>query len=295
MGWKAIRARWLTRRERPRTNRKRNTVASVSGRAEGAAFRRLGILGPALVWLLVAALAAVLAWTGGRQAFETLLAGNPAYRLRQVDIRSDGRQVTADRVRQWTGIEVGMNIHELDIGAIRTLLLEKVPVIREAQVRRILPDRLEIRISERIAVIGLGQHGSLGADAAGHVFSMAPAGEALPGVYGYLEPLTPGMRLKGRLFNAVEVADVCRRTALSGAIRMEWMDVRDGEWLTVKLREGPLVRLKWAGMERATPASRVALEAKLRSLARVLEDARIKNRRLRSVDLTFSDDYIPVE
>jgi hypothetical protein len=73
------------------------------------------------------------------------------------------------------------------------------------------------------------------------------------------------------------------------------LDVREPDCLVLKLTEGPLIRLNWPDMAMSTPESRLALDSKLRSLARVMDDARMKNRRLARIDMTFNDDYIPVE
>jgi len=290
--------RWLSlfgwRRTPERQNRKRTSYASVNGRPVGATWRS-----PLAVGTLAVVAGGLAAWGLGvvaHRSYEVVLATHPFYRIRTLDIRSDGPQVTPERVRQWTGLQLGMSLLEPDVGALRAMLIEKVPVIREATVSRYFPDRLAIRISERIPVVALGRSGFLGADASGHVFSMAPGRETLPCVVGYSEVLTPGRRLNGLLMNAVEVVEAARRPPLAGLFRIVTVDTREPDWLTLGLEEGPWARLSWEGMkEKPTPQSRLALEQKLRSLARILEDARLKGRKLKTVDLTFSDDYIPVE
>ncbi len=285
---------FFRRRTPERQNRKRTSYATVNGRPSGAS------RGSRVAVAIVASVAiGVLGWAGwnvARHGYDRVLATHPAYRIRELDIRSDGSQITPERVRQWTGLHVGMNLAEPDIAAIRALLIEKVPVIREATVRRLFPGRIEIHISERIPIAALGRSGFLGVDVSGCVFSMAPEREELPRIIGYSVPLTPGMHLTGLLFNAIEAVEAARRPPVANYFQIASVDVRENDWLILRIVEGPEVRLTWEGMkEKPTEQSRVALARKMTSLLRILEDARLKKRKLKSVDLTYSDDYIPVE
>mgnify|MGYP000855184453 CR=1 FL=1 len=294
MGWKAIWDR-IRRPARPRVNRKRNSVASVGGRAaETAARRRRWAAGGLLAVLAALAALGVAGW-GAHTVGERLLFHNPEYRLTELDIQSDGSRISADKVKQWAQIEVGMNLHQINIADKRRLLLSRVPAIRGVEIQKWLPNRLEIRISERMPIVTLGRLRTLGADQTGFVFAISPrSGASLP-LIPDLFTLSPGMRLDGRARNAAEVVDVLNRTPLGSVIRVAAIEVREPEWLTLRLVDGPVVRLSWPDMAASTPESRLNMEAKLRSLAHVLEEARMNKRLLARVDMTFTDDYIPVE
>ena len=294
MRWKALWKRGGAS-DGHRINRKRNTVTSVGGRSAEVAGRRLNRAVTGLLAAAVAALAVVVVWLAVERIGEQLLFANPEYRIRTIDIRSDGQRVSADKVKQWAELEAGMNLHTVNIAEKRRILLQRVPVIKSVEIKRLMPDRLEVRITERLPIACLGIHRYLGVDQTGYVFAIAPLSGLLPSIWGYAEQISPGARLQGRLLNAVEVVDVLNRTALGGLMRVEGIDVRETDRLVLKLSDGPLVRLSWPNMAMSTPESRLELEAKLRSLARVLDDARLKNRRLAKVDMTFTDDYIPVE
>lgn len=279
-----------------KTNRKRNTVSSsVGGRAAEVSGRRHARLMFAAYMLLLTALAGTVLWLATRKLGEELLYTNSEYELKTLNIVSDGNLAPPAKVKQWADIDIGMNMHEIDIGKIRNKLLRSVPVIKGMEIWRVMPDRIEIRLSERLPIACLGIHRSFGVDPSGCVFAIPPAGAAMPTITGSLEQISPGGRLQGRLLNAVEVVDVLNRTSLGALLRVEVLDVRDPECLQLKLAEGPLVRLSWTDMAMSSPDSRLALDGKLRSLARVLDDARMKNRRLSRVDMTYRDDYIPVE
>ncbi|MFO7536360.1 MAG: FtsQ-type POTRA domain-containing protein [Kiritimatiellia bacterium] len=292
--------RWITfwRRadsEERKTNRKRNTVSSVGGRAAEVSGRRHARLVYSTYFVLIAAFAGIVLWLAIGKIGEELLSTNPEYRLRVIDVVSDGKLAPPAKVKQWAEIDIGMNMHEIDIGKIRKSLLRSVPVIKSMEIRRLMPDRIEIRLSERLPIACLGLHRSFGVDPGGYVFAIPPAGASMPTITGSLEQISPGICLQGRLLNAVEVVDMLNRTSLGALLRVEALDVRDPECLLLKLADGPLVRLSWPDMAMSTPDSRLALDGKLRSLARVLDDARMKNKRLSKVDMTFSDDYIPSE
>ncbi len=293
MGWKAIKKRFFESDEK-KVNRKRNTLSTVGGRAAEVSGRRINRLVTAGLVCLFAVLAGTVLWMALQKAGEELLFTNPEYQLARVDIFSDGQRVSPAKVKQWAEIEVGMNMHAVNIAKMRAALL-RVPVIKSVDVTRYLPNRMEIRISERLPIACLGVHRLLGVDQTGFVFTVAPSRNAMPTITGFVEQISPGTRLQGRLLNAVEVVDVLNRTPLGGLIRVEVLDVREPDCLLLKLSEGPLVPLKWNDMAMSNPESRLALDGKLRSLARVLDDARMKNRRLAKIDMTYNDDYIPVE
>ena len=293
MGWKAIWQRFAESGEK-KLNRKRNTVTTVGGRAAEVSGRRVNRTVTTVLILIFAFLTGIVLWLTLQKLGEELLLTNPEYRIAAIDIVSDGQRVSPAKVKQWAEIETGMNTHVVDIGKIRKALL-RVPVIKSVDIKRILPDRIEIRISERLPMACMGLHRVMGVDQTGYVFTIAPPPTVMPVIMGYVEQISPGARLQGRLYNAVEVVDVLNRTPLGGLMKVEVIDVREPDCLLLKLTEGPVIRLSWPDMAMSTPESRVALEGKLRSLARVMDDARTKNRRLVKVDLTFNDDYIPVE
>lgn len=293
MGWKAFKKRFFDPGEK-KINRKRNTLSTVGGRAAEMSGRRTHQLVTASLVCIFAGLSGVVLWMALQKAGEELLFTNPEYQLTRIDILSDGQRISPSKVKQWAEIEVGMNTHSVNIAKMRTALL-RVPVIKSVDVTRYIPNRLEIKISERLPIACLGVHRLLGVDQTGYVFTVAPTRNAMPTITGFVEQISPGTRLQGRLLNAVEVVDVLNRTPLGGLIRVDVLDVREPDCLLLKLTEGPLVPLKWNDMAMSNPESRLALDGKLRSLARVLDDARMKNRHLAKIDMTYNDDYIPVE
>jgi cell division septal protein FtsQ len=294
MGWKSFFKRFQDQGAKKLLNRKKNTLTSVGGRAAEVEGRRKNRTVLAILLLIFGVLTATVLWLAVQKAADVLLFSNPEYRIGAIDIISDGQRVSRDKVKLWAEIETGMNIHDINIGRMQAKLMG-VPVIKSVEIARVMPDRVVIRLSERMPIASVGLMGLKGVDQTGFVFAISPSRSAMPVITGFMEDPRPGTQLQGRMLNAVEVVDLLNRTTLGGLIHVNVLDVRDPDCLLLRLAEVQVVPLKWADMAMSTPESRLALDSKLKSLARVIEDARMKNQRLAKVDMTFNDDYIPVE
>jgi cell division protein FtsQ len=66
----------------------------------------------------------------------------------------DNGVLTPQRVVQFAGVQVGQNLLSVDLDQVRSNL-EMLPLVRSVEVRRMLPDRLFIRVAERTAVARL--------------------------------------------------------------------------------------------------------------------------------------------
>ena len=87
---------------------------------------------------------------------EGLFTGNPRLVLREVRVRSTGYWRNREKpLCSRIGLETGVNLFSLDLKTLRRRL-ERIPCIASAEVRRVPPDTVEIKIEERIprAVLG---------------------------------------------------------------------------------------------------------------------------------------------
>jgi len=244
--------------------------------------------------ILMAGLGGAL-WFLVLQAGAMLFTENARYTLKVLDIRSDGRTITPDLVREWTGLRTGLNLFSLQISQIRSDLLHKVPMLKSVDIIRRLPDRLDIEISERRPVAKLGATGQLTVDKDGYVFSPRSASEILPAITGYRGPTPyPGTNIRGTVLRALEVLDLCARTPIGQSIRISGIDVGNDDYLLLYLAGGECARLAWQG---ATPtaSSRPDLDRKLRTLIRTLQKSAERGKHIAWVDLTFNEDYIPAQ
>ena len=279
-----------------KANRKRrSSLSSVEPRSSDkrrmqvSRVRAIALAGVAVV------VGGLAAWYALSQLEELLFSGNERYAITTIDIRSDGQVVTPEKVREWTGIREGQNLFAVSTQRVRDYLLKRVPIVKAVEVRRIMPGTLEIRIAERMPVARLGLSSYLGVDRAGYVFGITPTARSLPYIAGYREHLQAGMRAGGAIMNAIEVVDVCSRTRLGEAVKVTYIDVEEKGTLGLHLADGEFVRLAWRNMEQYSPDSRLNLEEKLRHLVRALQSASDRGKRISWIDLTFNEDYIPVE
>lgn len=84
---------------------------------------------------------------------DQLVYSNPRFAIQQIIVDNDGA-LTPERVVQFAGVQVGQNLLSLDLAQVRSNL-EMLPLVRAVEVRRMLPNRLFIRVDERIALAQL--------------------------------------------------------------------------------------------------------------------------------------------
>ncbi len=144
-----------SRRGNERKRRAGRHLLSVkaSGKKKGAASEwggRLRFLGK---WGGSAALAALLLY-GAYRALDHFLFESPKFKLATVDYQTDG-YLTRARVLDAAGVQFGENLLRIDLDEVRSSLLAEMPVIKDAEIVRDLPDRIEVKLTERRAVAWL--------------------------------------------------------------------------------------------------------------------------------------------
>jgi len=203
----------------------------------------------ALVLAVAGSLLGVLTWTawaGARRIAAALVYENPMFALNIVDVSSDGR-LTPELLRDYARLRQGENVFALDVRQVRENLLS-VPLVRDARVRRRLPDGLEVRVTERTPLARLRMPGTdltLAVDADGWVIVGDKSADALPLLRGFATPgLRPGVQLTSpELRDALGLLDRCaRRRSLGGLSPREVRRV-DAEVLSLVLETGDEVLL----------------------------------------------------
>jgi cell division septal protein FtsQ len=71
-----------------------------------------------------------------------------AFKVKVVEV-SGVERVSAEEVYARSNIEIGENIFTLPIGSIRDGIMDREPLVKKASVRRIVPSKVRIEISER--------------------------------------------------------------------------------------------------------------------------------------------------
>ena len=86
-------------------------------------------------------------YLGGKEGLRRFLWENPDYYLSEIRPLTDGT-LTVEQVCNTTGIVLGRNIFTVDLAKAREAL-DKLPQIERVELRRVLPNRIEVVISER--------------------------------------------------------------------------------------------------------------------------------------------------
>jgi D-alanine-D-alanine ligase len=179
----------------------RGPILKVRARvAAGGTDRAHRIAAIAILLIALAGLGVGVA-LGFRQLGAWLFASNPRYVIQPggLDLQSSGRLQPA-HLRDYAGLAEGQNLFALDLGQIRKSLLS-VPLIKSADVRRVLPGTLRVRVSERVPVARLasGAGFQFAVDRDGVVLGPSGRAATLPLITGVTEPgLSPARRSRRR-------------------------------------------------------------------------------------------------
>lgn len=270
-----------------RMNRRRGSprdpILMVNARASGKSRDRVHKIG-AIVVLLVAAAGTVWAAVSGAGLLgEWLFARNEKFTIRRLDLQSNGR-LQASHLREYAQVEEGMNLFALDIARMRQDL-ESVPLIRTAEIRRDLPDRLVVRVTERTALarIAEGAAGySLAVDRDGYVLGPSAGKQNLPLISGLTERgLAPGSMIREMaVLDAINALEICDSTKLGAIVKIHTIDVRKPEYLDVRLASGARVQL-----------GRDQLRMRLDKLAEMIRTSAEIGQEIVTADLTVDRNF----
>lgn len=234
----------LKKRKRNR-NRKthREPILMVNARMMEQRRKRLSRLGTVLLCLAALAGLAWLILQGGRWMGRVLFSENPAYTVQRFDIASDGRRIPAHLIREYASLQEGMNLFAVSLGQIRRQL-QQVPLIRRVEVQRILPDTLRIRVTERVAIAGLGPEASrypLAVDRHGYVMGRRSGPAHLPQITGVDGTrFRPGSKVDDPgVVDAIEVLDLCDADPrFARVLHIRAIDVSHPDRLVIELDGG---------------------------------------------------------
>jgi cell division septal protein FtsQ len=134
-------------RRRPARKRRREHLLEVTATAETERRRRNQkiFLYAAEAVLLVGLVA--FTWFGIRALVNILILENDQYRVRVVEVNTDG-VMSREEALEKTGLREGLNIFSLNLDSAQRALAS-IPEIKEARVERILPDTVTIAIEAR--------------------------------------------------------------------------------------------------------------------------------------------------
>ncbi len=294
---------------------RRRILASRTARGSDAwrvRLRRLAVVVILLTVLVVtvAGISRSLRWMGRRLLWE-----NDAYTLTTINVTVDGR-LPRENVLEFLDLPEQLNLWALllarrsdtrggnggrslmAIDQVRERFLQRVPSVSEIQLALRLPNRMDVRVTERVpfAIVHTGtRYGDFVIDRHGMVFFDPRRDPHLPLIAGLApDTVRPGADLSGRLTPALHLLNVVRQPKYSRDIRIRRLNVAAGDHLEFWLDHGALVNLSWENMNESDRSGEKQLELKLDSLLSILFDNRNSENRLLSIDLTLNAENIPV-
>ncbi len=237
-------------------------------------------------------------YRGGRWVADRLIFENQRYAIAEIEVQNKG-VLEPSVITQFAEVHVGQNLWAVDLDRAQHNL-EMIPVVRQAEVRRVLPDRLVIRIEERRPVARLHVSSpSLPAaefliDRTGTVLKPLKLedGRVIQPGKGDSLPILTGIPLSdiqvGRkaatpaIYQALDLLDEFHQSAAASMIELTQVDLSQGRRLLARSTHGAQL----------TFASGSYLQ-QLRRLGLILQWARHQSREIKSVNLTVAQS-VPV-
>jgi cell division septal protein FtsQ len=195
---------------------------------------------------------------GGKAALRRLVWENPMYALSDIRVSTDGL-LTRKQVLEIAEIEEGQNIFSFDVKKARRNL-DQLPQVDRVEVRRLVPDRVDIKIIERQPVawvapaadspLAVGEQAML-VDSRGYVMrsrKIQPEHSALPVIIGIsMEDVAAGQKLPSA--EALAAIDLIRLSADDLRWQPRVVDVSKGYCLLVTDHRKAKITFAFDGLE----------------------------------------------
>lgn len=280
-----------TRLTSEKDRKKQYVIKSVVKRGRRVTWRSVGKWASRAAKVLVLlSLLGGMYWTA-TEGYRRLFWENPDYSLKEIRFKTDGG-ITYEQAVSSAGFVVGRNIFSYKLDAAREALAG-LPQVENVDVRRYLPNRIELTITERKPVAWVTSRVEPGSnktekshliDARGMVFHpkrVLPEYLPMPLIFGVpLDDLAPGKPL--RMAEVASALELLRRARESGDFQVVSMDVSKGYCLVAKDQKGTEITF---GLD--------DLEGQLRRLAIVQNEAAQIGQDLKTVNVMIARN-VPV-
>ena len=254
--------------------KKTKSKAKGSGFSIGSIFNR-GLL----IVLLCIALSAALGY-----GIYYFFLNSRFFAVKEIVVNREGNYSLEEARKKVEKLYMGRNIFTVDLKQISDMIAVNFPHLKRSEVRRVMPDRLEIDFIVRtpVAVLDVGK--GLVLDSEGVVLSDISDRSALINIRGasfFLRAPTAGSRIKTRaILQALSLIDVLRERNIARQYEVEYIDVKDRNNLILNIN-GVLVKMGNDGFA-----------VKINSLKRILRDPDLDFKDIKYIDLRFEDPVI---
>ena len=276
-----------------RRRRRQTYLLDVKVNTPGRWGKRVRLGAAVLATLVFISLAGYGTYRGVKYGINALVYENPRFAIVQIVVDNDGA-MTPERVTQLAGVRPGMNLFALDLDAVQSNL-EMIPLVQRIEVRRVLPDRLFIRVNERVPMAQLQSPSRELGDA---VFYVDRAGTVMKPLKlsdgTVLQPLMPrhlpvltgatlaDMRVGRRVtseqvYRALELIDKVQQSVVSSLFEVDQIDLSKPRALIVTTRARAVLRFDVEDFPQ-----------QLRRLGVILNWAQQRQKAVQMVDLTVN-------
>lgn len=173
----------------------------------------------------------------------------------------------------------GRNIFSVDIAALSSRITDEYPAIKDAIVKKVLPNRIEINVVSRVPIAKLGTRGSFFVDKEGVVLSPSVKTEKLPEITGLSawSRIRIGENLKSKhLKNAIVLLKALGASPLPGGFTVASIDASNYRNLSIYLENG--IEVKMGGENFAS---------RLKMLTTALANPALDTDNIKYIDLRF--------
>jgi cell division septal protein FtsQ len=245
---------------------------------------RRGLLVVSLLAVAVLLLSGI--YFGLRYTGSLFLSRNAKFELKNINITSDGR-LPPDFFCERAGLKPGLNLFALDFEQLRKKL-EEVPLVESVTIERKLPDTLNIKVVERVAMAQFRWNPRalpFLVDRYGVVLPMTRSGQSLPLIEGLrLEKVSPGHQIDTPgIRQCLAILAAADQMGLGSQVAFTSFDIRYPDFVTAVINREVTVRFPLQ-----------AAREKLIRLVSVLQLANEQGRRVETIDLTPDGRNVPV-
>lgn len=233
--------------------------------------KRIALL---LVSLVAVGLIALLLWVFHLCYFRN----NPTFTLPSLtNVTVEGCEtLSPEMVLMQLRITKGINLFSVDTGALRQSIAENMPAVKDSSIRLILPDKMHIRLEERMPVARVEEH-RLNIDAEGVIFPRRLRA-SLPVIVGLRNCMTvqPGAQLPETQRAVLDLALALQRNKYT--FQVQEIRLTDNDPLDLLMTDQRFVKLAWDDMDKPSIVSLRNMESQLSLLSQVYRSDFARNK-----------------
>jgi len=206
------------------------------------------------------------------------------FRIKEIVINKEGSYSTDSTEKKLKGLYMGRNIFTVDLDHVASMTMQNFSHLKQIEVQRVLPDKLEIDFIERVPAAYLAGSKGVIIDREGVVLSEGNAvNEGLVKITGlkFFKAPQLGEKLNNKVITkAIHLWEVIREKAFLKEYELDYIDVSDANNILLAL-DGVVIKM-----------GNYDFAWKLTRLEEILKDPNVKFGEIGYIDLRFTDAII---